>query len=571
MNKIYSFLIIAFSALTLTNCQGDGEVYIDDPSNWMSSPTVNYYNGDVKTNSLILRDLYDYISVADNAYMEDAITLATNGASVMTINKLRPNTQYYLMNSRKDDFGGLINSPANWLTTKDYDSKMKMLSNTQVLIDMGSVEYDKFIIADNSYMNGAVAIDSVDMHEHSSGCKEIWDTRPNTTYYWATEATDLWGKTYRSPVQQFTTYDWNMYMEDIGRYTATFNAGEVYYDYFYLSDVPNMSNIVRTYKSDQKTIMSGLTDNTTYYYQIAATDLFGKVYRSPIYSFKTLAYDVVTMEPKVTSATAHFEAKIDGSTAGHVYQMVFEVRENGGGYFGSFDGIYDPSSDTYYADIAVMDNSNTYSVKAYTRENGSSYSEGVTRDFVLDSHHPAEAVDMGLSVKWATYNVGARYTWEYGGLYYYGDTQAWNYVGRYIDQYDISGTYRDIARKAWGGSWRMPTEAEFNELRNNCTIVSMTQLDVPGYLLISTKNYNYIFIPAAGRRPNSSWKPEGRGSYAEIYTGSAPTNYRLVEDENGTHYGKFQASYYYIIDTYMYYGVGINDYQIGRSIRPVCP
>ena len=568
MNKIYNFLIIAFFALALVGCQGDGQAYFSDPSNWMTSPTANTYSGDVKSNSITLHDLCDYVSVADNNNMENAMVLPTNGAYEMTISKLRPNTSYYFVNSRKDDFGGLISGGQQMFTTKDYDSKVKLISNTQVTFDMGSVDYNRMLIADNQYMIGAVA---VELHDDNNGGKKVWYTQPNTTYYWATEATDLWGNTYHSPTQQFTTHDWNMYISNIGTTVATFNAGAVYYSRCKVSDKADMSHVLMTIPSAASYDISGLTANTTYYYQTEATDLFGVGYKSPIYSFKTLAYDVVTMEPKVTSATAHFEAKIDGSTAGHNFTVSFDVRENGGGYFGSFDGIYDPSSDTYYADIAVMDNSNTYSVKAYTRENGSSYSEGVTRDFVLDSHHPAEAVDMGLSVKWATYNVGARYTWEYGGLYYYGDTQAWNYVGRYIDQYDISGTSRDIARKAWGGSWRMPTEAEFNELRNNCTIVSMTQLDVPGYLLISTKNYNYIFIPAAGRRPNSSWKPEGRGSYAEIYTGSAPTNYRLVEDENGTHYGKFQASYYYIIDTYMYYGVGINDYQIGRSIRPVCP
>ena len=60
----------------------------------------------------------------------------------------------------------------------------------------------------------------------------------------------------------------------------------------------------------------------------------------------------------------------------------------------------------------------------------------------------------------------------------------------------------DAARVNWGGNWRMPTEAEQDELRNtsNCTWIWTTQNGVNGYKVTSKKNGNYIFLPATGSR-----------------------------------------------------------------------
>ena len=58
----------------------------------------------------------------------------------------------------------------------------------------------------------------------------------------------------------------------------------------------------------------------------------------------------------------------------------------------------------------------------------------------------------------------------------------------------------DAAFANWGGSWRMPTEAEWNELTGNCTLTWTTRNGVNGRLVTSTKNSNSIFLPAAGCR-----------------------------------------------------------------------
>ena len=122
------------------------------------------------------------------------------------------------------------------------------------------------------------------------------------------------------------------------------------------------------------------------------------------------------------------------------------------------------------------------------------------------THAGHDYVDMGLSVKWATMNVGASSPGDYGNYYAWGETAT---KQRYDEDNcatwekeigDISGTSRDIAHAEWGGSWRMPTRAEFRELLDevNCTWEWSTLDGHRGYKVRSKKTGNWIFLPAAG-------------------------------------------------------------------------
>ena len=124
-----------------------------------------------------------------------------------------------------------------------------------------------------------------------------------------------------------------------------------------------------------------------------------------------------------------------------------------------------------------------------------------------------EAVDLGLSVLWATCNVGAEKPYQKGNEYAWGETvpkedgskdNYWFYnkeTGLYEDLgKDISGTIYDAARQEWGGSWRMPTETEMIELLEKCKWEYITILDV--YQVTGT-NGNYIFMPLFAA-PNAS-------------------------------------------------------------------
>ena len=155
-------------------------------------------------------------------------------------------------------------------------------------------------------------------------------------------------------------------------------------------------------------------------------------------------------------------------------------------------------------------------------------------------------VDLGLSVKWATCNVGASSPVEFGCYFAWGKTtydwstykfmdsniNAWNGINKYTiadyaysewDDYDnhnvawydsnlnfigdnktILDAEDDAATVNMGGSWRMPTVEEQTELRTECTWTWTTLNGVNGYN-VEGPNGNSIFLPAAGYRGDSDF------------------------------------------------------------------
>ena len=146
------------------------------------------------------------------------------------------------------------------------------------------------------------------------------------------------------------------------------------------------------------------------------------------------------------------------------------------------------------------------------------------------------AVDLGLSVRWASYNVGASAPEEAGGYYAWGETEEkddyswstykycrgssvtmtkycadWNSGS--IDNKTVLEPDDDVAHVKWGGAWRMPTKAEQDELRTKCTWVLETLNNVAGYR-VTGPNGKSIFLPLAGCRINASYSSTGaKGQY----------------------------------------------------------
>ena len=135
---------------------------------------------------------------------------------------------------------------------------------------------------------------------------------------------------------------------------------------------------------------------------------------------------------------------------------------------------------------------------------------------VKDGH---EYVDLGLSVKWATCNVGANKPEDYGNYYAWGETSTKSsYTKSNSKTYgkqmnDIKGNSQyDAARANWGGTWRLPTKAELEELKNKCTWTWTAQNGVKGYK-VTGPNGNSIFLPAAGDPNGSSLHADGSYGY----------------------------------------------------------
>ena len=189
----------------------------------------------------------------------------------------------------------------------------------------------------------------------------------------------------------------------------------------------------------------------------------------------------------------------------------------------------------------------------------------------------ATAVDLGLSVKWASCNVGATSPEEYGGYYAWGETEektsySWSTYkwcnGSYDTQtkYCTSSSYGtvdnkttldpedDVAHAKWGGGWRMPTKSEQDELRNSCTWSWTTVNGVNGYR-VTGPNGNSIFLPAAGYRSRSGGDVYDSGSYGGYWSAT------LDEDDSDLAY------YLYFLDGDC--GWDSSDRYNGISVRPV--
>ena len=194
-------------------------------------------------------------------------------------------------------------------------------------------------------------------------------------------------------------------------------------------------------------------------------------------------------------------------------------------------------------------------------------------------HNGHEYVDLGLSVKWATCNVGATTPEEYGDYFAWGETEPkttynWSTYKWYNDTSSTitkyctdseSGTIDnkikleltdDAANVNWGGNWRMPTKAEQDELRNtsNCTWTWTIQNGVNGYKVTSKRNGNSIFLPAAGYRYVDNLSNAGSDGY---YMSSSLSN----AGSDYAYYVYFYSDDVDWNDSYRY---------VGLSVRAVC-
>ena len=116
--------------------------------------------------------------------------------------------------------------------------------------------------------------------------------------------------------------------------------------------------------------------------------------------------------------------------------------------------------------------------------------------------HDYVDLDLPSGKKWATCNVGANSPEKKGDYYAWGEITTKSEYTRdnsltYMKNFDdISGNPNyDVARAKWGGSWRMPTKEEMEELMQNCIWKWTTQNNADGYKVIGS-NGNSIFLPA---------------------------------------------------------------------------
>ena len=268
-------------------------------------------------------------------------------------------------------------------------------------------------------------------------------------------------------------------------------------------------------------------------------------------------------------ATANFATAGKPESWGETYRKAHSgvSEENSGSGIGNFVCI-----------LSSLEQGTTYYVRAYAINSvGTAYGEQIS--FSTDNVY--EYVDLGLSVKWATCNVGASKPEEYGDYFAWGEVEPKETYNRStgkwyngsdatltkyctksgygtVDNKTVLESADDAAAVNWGGSWRMPTDAELTELREQCTWTWTTQNGVEGYKVTSKKSgytNKSIFLPAAGFRYDSSLL--NAGSYGYFWSSSLNTDgpdiaWRVNFDSDGVNRSS----------SYRFYGL---------SVRPVRP
>ena len=193
-----------------------------------------------------------------------------------------------------------------------------------------------------------------------------------------------------------------------------------------------------------------------------------------------------------------------------------------------------------------------------------------------DNHHP-HMIDLGLpsGTKWACCNVdddpSKQSPTNFGGYYAWGemngnkevyDENSYMYYqnGSYVDiGNDISGTEYDVAHVKWGGTWRLPSNSEIEELVSNCRSEWITLNGVAGCKFTSEHNNSSIFLPAAGHRYGLNLSTPSDGGSLGDYWSSTLGFYS-------------DRSWAYDLDLYTYCVevMGWGGRTQGESVRPVC-
>lgn len=297
------------------------------------------------------------------------------------------------------------------------------------------------------------------------------------------------------------------------------NASAYALGFYYGKSEDNLSEkVAASGSSEFQATVSGMPGDVVYYQ--AYVTLQGRVtYKGSVQSAIMTDAKAITGEPKDLTAnsvilTGKLEKAPQKATSGIVISGVEGSENVRAGVRIVAAGI----NDNYEIKAEGLLPNTTYHYTAYLDlGNGTVYGEDRTFTTAPADFNPdTDLVDLGLSTKWAKYNVGASDEKQLGGLFGFGDMTGFQ-TSINLEDYasaDIYKTDRDVANKVYGSWVTMPTIDEFEELFTECKKewVEDTQNHVAGYKFTGP-NGNSIFLPAAGTRTQGNVSGEGLNGY----------------------------------------------------------
>ena len=297
------------------------------------------------------------------------------------------------------------------------------------------------------------------------------------------------------------------------------NASAYALGFYYGKSEDNLSEkVAATGSGVFQATVSGMPGDVVYYQ--AFVTLQGRItYKGSVQSAIMTDAKAITGEPKDLTAnsvilTGKLEKAPQEATSGIVISGVEGSEKVRAGVRIVAAGI----NDNYEIKAEGLLPNTTYHYTAYLDlGNGTVYGEDRTFTTAPSDFNPdTDLVDLGLSTKWAKYNVGATDEKQLGGLFGFGDMTGFQ-TSINLEDYasaDIYKTDRDVANKVYGSWVTMPTIDEFEELFTECKKewVEDTENHVAGYKFTGP-NGNSIFLPAAGTRTQGNVSGEGLNGY----------------------------------------------------------
>ena len=297
------------------------------------------------------------------------------------------------------------------------------------------------------------------------------------------------------------------------------NASAYALGFYYGKSEDNLSEkVAASGSSEFQATVSGMPGDVVYYQ--AYVTLQGRVtYKGSVQSAIMTDAKAITGEPKdLTANSVILTGKLDKAPQTATSGIVISGVEGSENVRAGVRIVAAGINDNYEIKAEGLLPNTTYHYTAYLDlGNGTVYGEDRTFTTAPADFDPdTDLVDLGLSTKWAKYNVGASDEKQLGGLFGFGDMTGFR-TSINLEDYasaDIYKTDRDVANKVYGSWVTMPTIDEFEELFTECKKewVEDTENHVAGYKFTGP-NGNSIFLPAAGTRTQGNVSGEGLNGY----------------------------------------------------------
>lgn len=522
----------------------------------------------------------------------------SDGSIHVNIQSLSPNeTWYYMACAKVND--NMFYSDIKSFTTNNIEVRIETLGTSNVsekrasihgkldVSDIGNMYKNVWFLYGESKSEIESQLHDENMNKHlcqlnddgtfSEEC--IW-LSSNTTYYYVAVA-EVQGNIGYGEIKSFTTYNpsFNVITKEatnVSEFNATLNGVlemncVSHFDakvWFLLSNFPDIEYL-KTYgqkiecdirNNGEFSITEKVYPNGQYYY-VACADIEGNVIYGEVQPFKTNNIEVSFSS---LSATNISEDSVDitgklsiKSTDKLYFNVVISYSYRLDFLFGGHDYRLNNNpidEDSFSITLPSLDYNHTYYYQVAVQIYGEAtrfhcVQTIISEKLSFQTANRPEMIDLGLSVKWRSWNLGASSPPERGDFYAWGENQTQSFYGwswksykwsqgneniliKYntdpnmgnVDNITKLQNEDDVAHTQLGGLWRMPTKEEYQELLDNCTREYIPNI---GVKFTSKKNgYSdqWILFPPSGCYTERNYIQDTSGGSGFYWSSSLDVN-----------------------------------------------